>query len=487
MHFNSFEYLFFLPTVVIAFWLLPHRLRLPMLLAASYLFYMSWNPVLVLLIIAMTAFNFFWGKLIARVGGKGTQRKRNILVAGVTANLLCLGYLKYANFFIDSFLNLFNLVEHQSAHFALNIILPLGISFFVFEFVHYLVDIYRGNKPLDSFVAFALFAAFFPTQIAGPIKRYQDFSKQMLEEKKFKLAYLDEGVPLIIIGLSKKVLVANSLSFLVDMMAPTIGAYSAPELWIFAYAFAFQIYFDFSGYTDIARGSAMLFGYKIPVNFKMPFSAGSMSDLWRRWHITLTTWLRDYLLIPISGFRGSSLRFAFATMITMSICGLWHGASWNYVLWGVYFGACLVVNQYFKRWHENTDFLKSFFESRYFHALSVFLTFQAFCLGAVIFRIHDVGLDLKLVKRMLLMSPMHGTNVGGEYILTRPDFPVFVPVILALVAVLVLANLPVSSLQQSGFFARLPIPVRATYFAVLIFAMLIFVPRVSAPFIYFQF
>ncbi len=165
MLFTSLEYLFFLLTVVIAFWLLPHRFRLPMLLAASYLFYMSWSPVLVLLIIAMTIFNFFWGKLIHRVGEKGSQRKRNILLAGLAANLLCLGYFKYANFFIDSFLSVFNLVGHQSAHFALNIILPLGISFFVFEFVHYLVDIYRGNKPLDSFIVFALFAAFFPRRL----------------------------------------------------------------------------------------------------------------------------------------------------------------------------------------------------------------------------------------------------------------------------------------------------------------------------------
>ena len=255
MLFTSQEYLFFLPTVVIAFWLLPHRFRLPMLLAASYLFYMSWNPLLVLLIIGMTVFNFLCGQQIY----KSEHHKKAYLTAGVTANLLCLGYFKYANFFIDSFLKVFNLVGHQNTNFVVNIILPLGISFFVFEFLHYLVDIYRGNKPLESFTVFALFAAFFPTQIAGPIKRYQDFSKQMLEEKKFQLSYLDEGFPLIILGLAKKILIANNLAALVDMMAPTIGLYSAPELWIFSYAFAFQIYFDFSGYTDIARGSAMLF------------------------------------------------------------------------------------------------------------------------------------------------------------------------------------------------------------------------------------
>lgn len=487
MLFSSLEYLFFLPTVVIAFWLLPHRFRHAMLLLASYLFYMSWSPVMVLLIIAMTVFNFFWGNLIHAAGEK--QKKKLLLVLGLVANLLCLGYFKYANFFIDSFLSAFSFifVAHNNAHFALSIILPLGISFFVFEFVHYLVDIYRGNKPLESFTLFALFAAFFPTQIAGPIKRYQDFSKQMMEEKKFQLAYLDEGVPLIILGLAKKVLIANNLATIADMMANSITSYSAPELWIFAYAFAFQVYFDFSGYTDIARGSAMLFGYRIPINFKMPFIADSMSDLWRRWHITLTNWLRDYLLIPISGFRGSSTRFAIATLITMTVCGLWHGASWNFVLWGFYFGVCLVINNYFKRWRENTEFLKSFFESKYFHALSVFLTFQAFCLGAVIFRIRDIGTDFTLIKRMVLLSPLHGTNAGGGYVLLRPELPAFVPAVLCMVVALLLANIPLSKLQETGLLTRLPVPIRASYMVLLVFIMLVVVPRSSSPFIYFQF
>jgi alginate O-acetyltransferase complex protein AlgI len=485
MLFSSLEYLFFLPTVVLAFWLSPKPFRLPLLLFASYIFYMSWNPIMVLLVIAMTVFNFYWGKLIHTGGEK--PRKKKLLIIGLAANLLCLAYFKYANFFIDSALSAYNLVGHQNAHFALNIILPLGISFFVFEFVHYLVDIYRGNKPLDSFTLFALFAAFFPTQIAGPIKRYQDFSKQIQEEKKFQLSYLDEGVPLIILGLAKKVLIANNLATVVDMMANTISSYSAPELWVFAYAFAFQVYFDFSGYTDIARGSAMLFGYRIPLNFNLPFIASSMSDLWRRWHMSLTTWLRDYLLIPISGFRGSHTRFAIATLITMTICGLWHGASWNFVLWGFYFGVCLVINNYFKRWRDNTEFLKSFFESKYFNWLSIFLTFQTFCLGAVIFRIHDLKTDFALMKKMLTLTPFHGTNIGGQYILARPELPVFVPVVLCIVAALLLANIPVSKLQESGLLKRVPVPIRASYMVLLVFIMLIFVPRSSSPFIYFQF
>lgn len=231
----------------------------------------------------------------------------------------------------------------------------------------------------------------------------------------------------------------------------------------------------------------MLFGYRIPLNFNLPFIASSMSDLWRRWHMSLTTWLRDYLLIPISGFRGSHTRFAIATLITMTICGLWHGASWNFVLWGFYFGVCLVINNYFKRWRENTEFLKSFFESKYFNWLSIFLTFQTFCLGAVIFRIHDLKTDLALMKKMLTLTPFHGTNIGGQYILARPELPVFVPVVLCIVAALLLANIPVSKLQESGLLKRVPVPIRASYMVLLVFIMLIFVPRSSSPFIYFQF
>ncbi len=478
MLFTSLEYVLFLPAVVIAFWLLPHRWRIPMLLIASYVFYMSWNATMVLLIFAMTVFNWYWGKFIHDDGA----RKKLLLLMGVSANLLCLAYFKYANFFIDSISGL-----GGNAHFALNIILPLGISFFVFEFIHYLCDIYRGHKPVDSFILFALFAAFFPTQIAGPIKRYQDFTKQMTKEKKIQLAYFDEGIPLIIIGFAKKLLIANNLASVVDMMANSIGAYSAPELWVFSYCFAFQIYFDFSGYTDIARGSAMLLGYQIPLNFDMPFVATSVIDLWRRWHITLSAWLRDYVLMPISGFRCSSLRFTAATMITMTICGLWHGASWNFVLWGFYFGVCLTINHYFKRWREKTGVLRAFFASKYFHALSIFLTFHTFCLGTVIFRIKDVRLDLALMKKMLLLSPISGTNGAGEYILLRPELPVAVPVALFLVLALLLLNVPISRLLKAGSLAQLPVPLKASYLALLVFAMLIFIPNNTTPFIYFQF
>ncbi|MBC7998722.1 MAG: MBOAT family protein, partial [Leptolyngbya sp.] len=345
MLFTSLEYLLFLPATLILYWTLPHRFRVPMLLIASYLFYMSWNSTLVLLIIAMTVFNYFLGDVLSRA----TSHKKLVFGIGIVANLACLSYFKYSNFFVNSANGLLHLVGAPTYSVTLNIILPLGISFFVFEFIHYLFDIYRGSKPLKSFALFGLFAAFFPTQIAGPIKRYDDFSAQMVEEKKLKLEYFDEGVPLIIIGLAKKILIANNLAILVDMMANTISSYGALELWIFSFAFSFQVYFDFSGYTDIARGSSILFGYRIPINFNLPFIAANTSDLWNRWHISLSHWLRDYLFRPLGGTKRNRLTVDRALILTMTLGGLWHGASWNFVIWGLYFGLCLAIHRNFKR------------------------------------------------------------------------------------------------------------------------------------------
>jgi alginate O-acetyltransferase complex protein AlgI len=483
MIFTSFQYLLFLPAVVLLYWVLPQRYRLPMLLLASYFFYMSWIPVFGLLIFGMTLFNWLWGKLLC----KAQAKKKHIFSAGIAINLLCLGYFKYANFFLDSFQTLLSPITHSGSHAALNIILPLGISFFAFEFIHYLFEIYRGRQPIDSFVLFALFASFFPTQIAGPIKRYPDFAAQMQEEKKLSLNYFDEGVPLIIMGVAKKLLLADNLAVLVDMMAKTHSAYGSVETWLIAYAFAMQIYFDFSGYTDIARGSALLFGYHIPINFNLPYIANNMSDFWRRWHISLSTWLRDYLYIPLGGSKGSKLSTDRNLLLTMALGGLWHGAAWNFVVWGVFHGLCLIVHRNFSQWRENTTVLKGFFESKWFSAISVFLTFHVVCIGWVFFRITDIGAAFSMVKKMVFLSPIYTRAEAGHFLVLRPDLPVIVPVVILLVAALLLATPLVGYLRQSGFFGRVPAPLKALYFTLVIFSIVTFCPDSSTPFIYFQF
>lgn len=486
MIFTSAEYILFLPIIVLLFWILPKVCRLPMLLVASYYFYMSFIPQFILLILPMTLFNWLWGKLMVK-----DHTNKKLLGIGIVVNLLILGVFKYANFFADSFGAVAKLATGKAMHFDLHIILPLGISFFTFEFIHYLFEIYRGKKPIDSFVLFALFAAFFPTQIAGPIKRYPDFVEQMQADNKIKLSYFDEGVPLIIIGMAKKLLLADNLAVFVQMGVGAPSNYSGLELWLFAYAFAFQIYFDFSGYTDIGRGSAMLFGYHIPINFNMPYIASNMSDFWRRWHVSLSTWLRDYLFIPLGGSRGTRLQVNRNLFLTMALGGLWHGASWNFVVWGVFHGLALIVHREFSMWKESTVALKNFLDQkvvafawRYF---SIFLTFQAVCIGWVFFRIQDIGLAWVMVRRMLTLRPMFSMPAPEHFIVMKPDLPVVVPVVMIMVSLLLLTNLPISALNEKKVFQNLPAFIKAAYCAVLILAIVTFLPDTSQPFIYFQF
>ena len=296
MLFNSLQYLVFLPTVFLLYWILPHKARVPLLLVASYVFYMSWKPIYGLLILGLTLANFFLVPMIPKA-----DNKKLMIGIVVAVNLVTLSIFKYLGFMFGSVHDLLNLAHISWREPHLHIILPLGISFFVFEFIHYAVEVYRGKPVVNSFPQFALFASFFPTQIAGPIKRYQDFMPQLNIPAKFKWEYLDEGMQMILMGLFKKVIIADNLSTVVQAGFSHPANFSACDLWLLTYAFAFQIFFDFAGYTDIARGSAMLFGYKVPINFNLPYIAANVSDFWHRWHISLSTWLRDYLYIPLGG------------------------------------------------------------------------------------------------------------------------------------------------------------------------------------------
>jgi alginate O-acetyltransferase complex protein AlgI len=456
-------------------------------MVASYFFYGSWIPAFLLLIIPMTLLNWLWGKVLYKSVSQNDGHKKLWLGLGIGANLLCLGVFKYSNFMVSTVDSILHLVTRHDPGWAVNVILPLGISFFTFEFIHYLFEIYRGNKPIDSFVLFALFAAFFPTQIAGPIKRYPDFQAQMLTEKKLHLSYFDEGVPLIIIGMAKKLLLADNLAVLVQMGLSDPTAYGAPELWLFAYAFAFQIYFDFSGYTDIARGSAMLFGYHIPINFNMPYIAKNVSDFWHRWHISLSSWLRDYPFIPLGGSRGSKWMTHRNLFLTMALGGLWHGASWNFVVWGVFHGLCLIVHREFVEWRTQTQILKEFFASKVWNVLSIIITFHAVCIGWVFFRMQNIGWAFGMVKKMVTMHPIYSPVEAHHFLVMKPDLPVVVPVVLIMVAALLLQNFPVSAMNENGTFKRLAAPLKAAFCSFLILAMVTFLPDSAKPFIYFQF
>jgi alginate O-acetyltransferase complex protein AlgI len=340
--FNSLEYAVFLPVTWLLYQLAPAGWRIHLLLVASYVFYASWSPPYAVLMFGLAVANYVFGLAI----GRTTSHRRLLLAVCIGADLAVLAQFKYWNFAADSAAWAFNSATGQGwqAPF-LSLVLPLGISFFTFEFIHYLVDIYRGHVPVHSFSKFHVFAAFFPTQIAGPIKRFQQFVPALGSLDRFDAPLAVDGLRLIALGLAKKVLLADKLAPIANAGFAATGQIGTADAWIATIAFALQIYFDFSGYTDIARGSAQLFGFHIPINFDAPYLASRVSDFWRRWHISLSTWLRDYLFIPLGGSRHGLLLTVRNLMITMALGGLWHGAAWHFVAWGVYWGAVLSLDR----------------------------------------------------------------------------------------------------------------------------------------------
>lgn len=483
MLFNSLKYAIFLPIVVLLYWLTPQRWRVPILLIASYVFYMSWRPIFVLLILGLTVINYFFGFAISRA----TVRKKLWLTAAIIANLSTLAYFKYAYFLDDLVAKLLQPLGIAVPKLPFDIVLPLGISFFVFEFIHYVADVYRGSEPIKSFVSFALFASFFPTQIAGPIKRFQDFIPQFLSPAKFCMEHFDDGVALILMGLFKKVLIADNLAFFVT------GGFSHPELfsgldlWFYTYAFAFQIYFDFSGYTDIARGSAMLFGYKVPINFNLPYLAGSIAEFWHRWHISLSTWLRDYLFIPLGGSRCTPLMVARNLIITMTLGGLWHGASMHFLGWGLYHGVLLVAHRQFASARKKVLALDAMMSTPLGKSLAVLLTFHAVCVGWVLFRAQSLTCATTMLKKMLLLEPL-GTAAGTVAMaLPSINYPLIYPCMFFVLPLLAVSHIFMGWLDRTNFVVRTPKAARAVWCTALMLLIIIFSPDKSPRFIYFQF
>ena len=347
MLFNSLEYLIFLPLAWTVFWAMPANRRVDVMLVASYVFYATWSIPYAAMIFALVVANYLFGIVLSRA----VRRRRLLTAVFVSADLAVLMIFKYLDFGVASFASAANaLIGAQLHPTLLHLVLPLGISFFTFEFIHYLVDIYRGDVPVHSFTRFHVFAAFFPTQIAGPIKRFQQFVPSLASLGRFDSALAREGLWLIGRGLMKKVLLADRLAPWVSQgfSAAADGAIGTPDAWVTVLAFALQVYFDFSGYTDIARGSAALFGFRIPINFDMPLLATSLVDFWRRWHISLSSWLRDYVYIPLGGSRRSKLIVMRNLFITMVLAGLWHGAAWHFAAFGAMWGVGLAL-QYLLR------------------------------------------------------------------------------------------------------------------------------------------
>lgn len=342
MLFSSITFLFlFLPVTVLIYYLVPQKTRNLVLLIASLFFYAWGEPVYVVLMILSILLNFFCGKDIGKKRADPVRAKRSLIFA-VVMNVLILGFFKYYGLLMET-LNVLFPYEIPYRELAL----PIGISFYTFQELSYLIDIYRGNaKPQQRLLPFALYISMFPQLIAGPIVRYVDIEAQLLN-RVMSMRKFGQGVMYFIVGFAKKVVLADSIGALYEQItALPIGSFSVLTAWVGCLAFAFQIYFDFSGYSDMAIGLGKMFGFEFRKNFQYPYIAKNIGEFWRRWHISLGTWFREYVYIPLGGNKCPASRHMLNLLIVWALTGLWHGAQWNFLVWGLYYGVILILERY---------------------------------------------------------------------------------------------------------------------------------------------
>jgi len=347
MLFNSLEYALFLFVVFVLFWTMARdkTLRTVLLLVASWLFYMSWNATFIALIVGSTVLDYAVGGAMARATSQ--RKRRGLLLVSLAGNLGALGVFKYADFFIEAASDALRAAGIDVAPARLDLILPVGISFYTFQTLSYTIDVYRGRiEPAKSFLEFATFVAFFPQLVAGPIVRAKEFMPQFAHEPRLGIERAGDATFLILRGLVKKVLIADFLAAnLIDRVWDDPGAWSTLEVWTAVFAYTWQLYGDFSGYTDIARGSAKLFGFELPINFRRPFNSTGPIDFWDKWHITLSTWIRDYVYFPLGGSKQGRARSYVNLFIAFFLTGIWHGAGWTFVIFGLWHATTISINR----------------------------------------------------------------------------------------------------------------------------------------------
>ena len=335
----------FLPLVLVVYYLLPRVARNGWLVAASYLFYGWGNPLYVFLLIFSTGLDYFCA--LGMAANDSRRQRRILLWCSIVGNLGVLGFFKYSGFFARVSHDLAGVPGAETLAWAGGIILPLGISFYTFQSLSYTIDVYRGEQaPTRRFLDFAAYVALFPQLVAGPIVRFSQLEKALRERRETR-AQFSQGIGFFVIGLAKKLLIANPCGWVADQ------AFGAAELdaltaWVGVLAYSFQIYFDFSGYSEMAIGLGLMLGFTLPVNFNAPYRANSLRDFWRRWHITLGTWVRDYLYIPLGGSRRGRSRTAINLLVVMLLVGLWHGAAWQFLVWGGMHGGLLALERTFR-------------------------------------------------------------------------------------------------------------------------------------------
>lgn len=475
MQFNSWSYILFLAALFAIYYLLNNRPQKWLLVAASYWFYSLWDWRFCLTLFILTAVVYVAGKRIALT--ESLKIRRIWIVFCLIFSVGILAVFKYFNFFILNLSLLIDAIGLEANRLILQLVAPVGISFYTFRALSYPIDIYRKQlEPSASFLDVTLFVSFFPTLAAGPIERAKNILPQLSARRCFDLNEFEKGCWLIFWGLFKKVFIADNLAFLTDSSFENSATITFPVAYISLIAYAFQIYCDFSGYTDIARGSAKLFGIKLVDNFDFPYLAKNPRDFWKRWHISLSTWLRDYIYIPLGGSRNGEFVTYQNVLITMGLCGLWHGASWNFVLWGIYHGIILIIYAWMT---ERRDF-------RLGNGLSIGMMFHFTLLGWLLFRstrteiIDGLPSDKSLEQIMEFMGAVtRGFYLDTEFwsLFQRVAFLV-VPLVLVEVLMLIYKTKYVLSLPS-----YIVVPIKVG----LLFLFIIYGVQSGDKFIYFKF
>lgn len=408
MLFNSLEFLLFFPAVCLCYFIIPHKVRYLFLLGCSYFFYMCWNPEYAVLMLTSTVITYASGLLISsaeKMGGgerKRVHRKKLYVALSFTSNLLILFFFKYYGFAASNAMRILHGLGINATIPAFDVILPVGISFYTFQALSYTVDVYRKEIYAEkNFFKYALFVSFFPQLVAGPIERSKNLLIQINEKHKFEFDRVRSGLLLMLYGYFQKVVLSEYLGTVVDSVYNTYTQRTGFQLLIATIFFAFQIYCDFGSYSNIAIGAARVMGFRLMENFNTPYFAVSVADFWRRWHISLSSWFRDYLYIPLGGNRKGRMRKWFNIMVVFGVSGLWHGASWHFVAWGLLNGAYQIIGEWTKPIREKLMTIfhvdKTVFSHR---AGQILITFGFVDLSWIFFRAESFRQGLDILKRL---------------------------------------------------------------------------------------
>ena len=469
MLFNSFQYWIFFLVVAVLFYSVPFRFGKVLLLLASYVFYMWWDPRFIVLILTSTIVDYYLGILLETATGR---RKKLFFVGSLVVNLGILGFFKYYDFFAGS---LADLVHIPRSSVVLQVVLPIGVSFYTFASLSYTFDVYWGKmKAVRNVIDYALFIAFFPHLIAGPIIRARQFISQIQFWKSPAAIVVQSGIILVLSGLIKKMVFADRFAAVADSYFNDPMSHPGwLAAWSGCFAFIVQVFFDFSGYTDIARGCAKLLGFEFPLNFARALLARNPPDLWQRWHITLSTWVRDYVFMPFSRGRKGRLVLYRNMFVVMVLVGLWHGANWTFVAWGAYHGLLLLGYRVFDRAKVGTP-VDQVMKKRWFVPFSIGAMLMAFVFSGAFFRPKTLQTSGQVLSGLLGFQ-----HVTGEFLLTTGTIVlIFISLFLAVAQ------------ERSQFIDRLalqPARIQIPAYVLAFLALELFPATGPVPFVYFQF